>query len=119
MPVSCAMLYHRTQYFFPLPVVSKLVFILMMMTGGNAVKYYLVDVRFTKYQYFMEAYRGTRYHLAEYRGHDGRYRILHDLFNHARLRLCNVIEGFFGVLKELFQYCSGGCRATLMSTMST
>ncbi|KAL0367414.1 UNVERIFIED_CONTAM: hypothetical protein Sradi_3631500 [Sesamum radiatum] len=33
-------------------------------------KYYLVDAGFANYQCFLAPYRGTRYHLAEYRGQD-------------------------------------------------
>ncbi|KAL0342715.1 UNVERIFIED_CONTAM: hypothetical protein Scaly_1934100 [Sesamum calycinum] len=54
-------------------------------------------------------YRGTRYHLAEYRGNDRRYHTPQDLFNHAHSRLRNVI---FWSTKEAFPYCNGGCRAT-------
>ncbi|KAL2226092.1 UNVERIFIED_CONTAM: hypothetical protein Sindi_1967900 [Sesamum indicum] len=65
-------------------------------------KYYLVDAGFTNYQCFLAPYRGTRYHLAEYRGHGRRYRTPQNLFNHAHSHLRNVIERYFGVLKKRF-----------------
>ncbi|KAL2253112.1 UNVERIFIED_CONTAM: hypothetical protein Sindi_0105900 [Sesamum indicum] len=65
-------------------------------------KYYLVDAGFTNYQCFLAPYRGTRYHLAEYRGHGRRYHTPQDLFNHAHSRLRNVIERCFGALKKRF-----------------
>ncbi|KAL0427355.1 UNVERIFIED_CONTAM: hypothetical protein Slati_2910300 [Sesamum latifolium] len=55
-------------------------------------KYYLVDAGFVNYQCFLAPYRGTRYHLAEYRRHIRQYRTPQDMFNHAHSRLSNVIE---------------------------
>ncbi|KAL0292712.1 UNVERIFIED_CONTAM: hypothetical protein Scaly_2579500 [Sesamum calycinum] len=70
-------------------------------------KYYLVDVGFTNYQCFLAPYRGTRYHLAEYRGNDRRYHTPQDLFNHAHSRLRNVIERCFGT-KEAVSHIAMG-----------
>ncbi|KAL0404720.1 UNVERIFIED_CONTAM: hypothetical protein Sradi_2112800 [Sesamum radiatum] len=75
-------------------------------------KYYLVDAGFTNYQCFLAPYRGTRYHLPEWRGQGRRYRTPQDMFNHAHSRLRNVIERAFGILKKRFPILSGGCQAT-------
>ncbi|KAL0333131.1 UNVERIFIED_CONTAM: hypothetical protein Scaly_2214600 [Sesamum calycinum] len=77
-------------------------------------KYYLVDAGFTNYQCFLAPYRGTRYHLAEYRGNDRRYRTPQDLFNHAHSRLRNVIERCFGVLKKRFPILQWGMPSYLL-----
>ncbi|KAL0359838.1 UNVERIFIED_CONTAM: hypothetical protein Sangu_0833200 [Sesamum angustifolium] len=75
---------------------------------------FLVDVGFTNYQCFLAPYRGTRYHLAEYRGNDRRYRTPQDLFNHAHSRLRNVIERCFGVLKKRFPILQWGMPSYLL-----
>ncbi|KAL0413939.1 UNVERIFIED_CONTAM: hypothetical protein Sradi_1595600 [Sesamum radiatum] len=126
------MLYHRTQRSIFLQFVSKLVnqkhvhashhsmvtgnsyISVLMMTYENVDKYYLVDAGFTNYQYFLAPYRGTRYHLAEYRGNGRRYRTLHDLFNHAHSRLRNVIDRCFGVLKKRFPILQWGMPSYLL-----
>ncbi|XP_011093338.1 uncharacterized protein LOC105173334 [Sesamum indicum] len=77
-------------------------------------KYYLVDAGFTNYQCFLAPYRGTRYHLAEYRGHGRRYRTPQDLFNHAHSRLRNVIQHCFGVLKKRFSILQWGMPSYLL-----
>ncbi|KAL0284520.1 UNVERIFIED_CONTAM: hypothetical protein Sangu_2473000, partial [Sesamum angustifolium] len=59
-------------------------------------------------------YRGTRYHLAEYRENDCRYRTPQDLFNHAHSRLRNVIERCFGVLKKWFPILQLGMPSYLL-----
>ncbi|KAL2246391.1 UNVERIFIED_CONTAM: hypothetical protein Sindi_2907300 [Sesamum indicum] len=59
-------------------------------------------------------YVGTRYHLAEYRGHGRRYRTPQDLFNHAHSRLRNVIERCFGVLKKRFPILQWGMPSYLL-----
>ncbi|KAL2247398.1 UNVERIFIED_CONTAM: hypothetical protein Sindi_2592100 [Sesamum indicum] len=58
-------------------------------------KYYLVDAGFANYQCFLAPYRGTRYHLPEWRGQGRRYHTPQDMFNHAHSRLRNVIERCF------------------------
>ncbi|KAL0435196.1 UNVERIFIED_CONTAM: hypothetical protein Sradi_0227500 [Sesamum radiatum] len=75
-------------------------------------KYYLVDAGFTNYQCFLAPYRGTRYHLPEWRGQGRRYGTPQDMFNHAHSRLRNVIERCFGVLKKHFPILQWGCLAT-------
>ncbi|KAL2228782.1 UNVERIFIED_CONTAM: hypothetical protein Sindi_1857900 [Sesamum indicum] len=77
-------------------------------------KYYLVDAGFTNYQCFLAPYRGTRYHLAEYRGHGRRYRTPQDLFNHVHSHLRNVIECCFGVLKKRFPILQWGMPSYLL-----
>ncbi|KAL0289359.1 UNVERIFIED_CONTAM: hypothetical protein Sangu_2617300 [Sesamum angustifolium] len=75
---------------------------------------YLVDVGLNNYQCFLAPYRGTRYHLAEYRRNGRRYRIPQDLFNHAHSRLRNVIERCFGVLKKRFPILQWGMPSYLL-----
>ncbi|KAL0378526.1 UNVERIFIED_CONTAM: hypothetical protein Sradi_3158100 [Sesamum radiatum] len=77
-------------------------------------KYYLVDAEFTNYQCFLAPYRGTRYHLAEYRRNGRRYRTPQDLFNHAHSRLRNVIDRCFGVLKKRFPILQWGMPSYLL-----
>ncbi|KAK4409469.1 hypothetical protein Sango_0019900 [Sesamum angolense] len=60
------------------------------------------------------SYRGTRCHLAEYRGNGRRYRTPQDLFNHAHSRLRNVIERCFGVLKKRFPILQWGMPSYLL-----
>ncbi|KAL0393068.1 UNVERIFIED_CONTAM: hypothetical protein Sradi_2529600 [Sesamum radiatum] len=71
-------------------------------------KYYLVDAGFTNYQCFLGPYRGTRYHLPEWRGQGRPYGTPQDMFNHAHSRLRNVIERCFGLLKETFSNTTVG-----------
>ncbi|KAL0284341.1 UNVERIFIED_CONTAM: hypothetical protein Sangu_2830400 [Sesamum angustifolium] len=71
-------------------------------------KYYLVDAGFANYQRFLAPYRGTRYHLAEYRGQGRQYRTPYDMFNHTHSRLRNVIERCFGLLKKCFPILQWG-----------
>ncbi|KAL0309015.1 UNVERIFIED_CONTAM: hypothetical protein Sradi_5843800 [Sesamum radiatum] len=49
-------------------------------------KYYLVDAGFTNYQCFLGPYRGTRYHLPEWRGQGRPYGTPQDMFNHVHSR---------------------------------
>ncbi|KAL0390796.1 UNVERIFIED_CONTAM: hypothetical protein Scaly_0436700 [Sesamum calycinum] len=76
-------------------------------------KYYLVDAGFANYQCFLAPYRGTRYHLPEWRGQGHRYRTPQDMFNHAHSRLRNVIERCFGVLKKRFPIIQWGMPSYL------
>ncbi|KAL0392222.1 UNVERIFIED_CONTAM: hypothetical protein Sradi_2445000 [Sesamum radiatum] len=76
-------------------------------------KYYLVDAGFANYQCFLAPYRGTRYHLPEWRGQGHRYRNPQDMFNHAHSRLRNVIERCFGVLKKRFPIIQWGMPSYL------
>ncbi|KAL0385619.1 UNVERIFIED_CONTAM: hypothetical protein Sradi_2956200 [Sesamum radiatum] len=78
-------------------------------------KYYLVDAGFTNYQCFLAPYRGTRYHLPEWRGQGRRYRTPQDMFNHAHSRLRNVIERAFGVLKKRFPILQWGMPSYLLN----
>ncbi|KAL0378984.1 UNVERIFIED_CONTAM: hypothetical protein Sradi_3203900 [Sesamum radiatum] len=78
-------------------------------------KYYLVDAGFTNYQRFLAPYRGTRYHLPEWRGQGRRYRTPQDMFNHAHSRLRNVIEQAFGILKKHFPILQWGMPSYLLN----
>ncbi|KAL0435938.1 UNVERIFIED_CONTAM: hypothetical protein Sradi_0301700 [Sesamum radiatum] len=78
-------------------------------------KYYLVDAGFTNYQCFLAPYRGTRYHLPEWRGQGRRYGTPQDMFNHAHSRLRNVIERCFGVLKKRFPILQWGMPSYLLN----
>ncbi|KAL0438916.1 UNVERIFIED_CONTAM: hypothetical protein Slati_2374600 [Sesamum latifolium] len=78
-------------------------------------KYYLVDAGFTNYQCFLAPYRGTRYHLPEWRGQGRRYRTLQDMFNHAHSQLRNVIERAFGVLNKRFPILQWGMPSYLLN----
>ncbi|KAL0385195.1 UNVERIFIED_CONTAM: hypothetical protein Sradi_2913800 [Sesamum radiatum] len=60
-------------------------------------------------------YRGTRYHLPEWRGQGRRYRTPQDMFNHAHSRLRNVIERAFGVLKKRFPILQWGMPSYLLN----
>ncbi|KAL0339038.1 UNVERIFIED_CONTAM: hypothetical protein Sangu_1425900 [Sesamum angustifolium] len=68
---------------------------------------------FRKLQCFLAPYRGTRYHLPEWRGQGHRYRTPQDMFNHAHSRLRNVIERCFGVLKKRFPIIQWGMPSYL------
>ncbi|KAL2237809.1 UNVERIFIED_CONTAM: hypothetical protein Sindi_0972600 [Sesamum indicum] len=85
------------------------------MSSYNAGKYYLVDASFANYQCFLAPYRGTRYHLPEWRGQGHRYQTPHDMFNHANLRLRNTIERYFGVLKKYFPILQWGMPSYLQN----
>ncbi|KAL2237143.1 UNVERIFIED_CONTAM: hypothetical protein Sindi_0906000 [Sesamum indicum] len=78
-------------------------------------KYYLVDAGFANYQCFLAPYRGTRYHLPEWRGQGRRYHTPQDMFNHAHSRLRNVIERCFGVLKKRFPILQWGMPSYLQN----
>ncbi|KAK2638957.1 hypothetical protein Ddye_026752 [Dipteronia dyeriana] len=59
--------------------------------------YYLVDYGYTNDEGFLASYRGTRYHLSEWR--DGYTPVNHEEYfnmNHSSAR--NVIERLFGLL---------------------
>ncbi|KAK2659214.1 hypothetical protein Ddye_005747 [Dipteronia dyeriana] len=61
--------------------------------------YYLVDGGYTNEEGFLAPYRGTRYHLSEWR--DGRAPINHEeYFNMKHASARNVIERCFGLLKK-------------------
>ncbi|KAL0396715.1 UNVERIFIED_CONTAM: hypothetical protein Scaly_0119900 [Sesamum calycinum] len=76
-------------------------------------KYYLVDAGFTNYQ-CLGPYRGTRYHLPEWRGQGRPYGTPQDMFNHAHSRLRNVIERCFGLLKKRFPILQWGMPSYLL-----
>ncbi|KAL0328185.1 UNVERIFIED_CONTAM: hypothetical protein Scaly_2251100 [Sesamum calycinum] len=78
-------------------------------------KYYLVDAGFTNYQCFLGPYRGTRYHLPEWRGQGRPYGTPQDMFNHAHSRLRNVIERCFGLLKKRFPILQWGMPSYLLN----
>ncbi|KAL2237246.1 UNVERIFIED_CONTAM: hypothetical protein Sindi_0916300 [Sesamum indicum] len=78
-------------------------------------KYYLVDAGFANYQCFLAPYRGTRYHLPEWRGQGRRYHTPQDMFNHAHSRLRNVIERCFDVLKKRFSILQWGMPSYLQN----
>ncbi|CAL2229050.1 unnamed protein product [Prunus armeniaca] len=60
--------------------------------------YYLVDGGYTNNEGFLAPYRGTRYHLSEWR--EGNTRVNHqEYFNMKHAKARNVIERCFGLLK--------------------
>ena len=60
--------------------------------------YYLVDAGYTNGQGFLAPYRGTRYHLSEWR--DGSIPVTpEEQFNMKHASARNVIERCFGILK--------------------
>ncbi|KAL0355312.1 UNVERIFIED_CONTAM: hypothetical protein Sradi_3978100 [Sesamum radiatum] len=64
---------------------------------------------------FLAPYRGTRYHLPEWRGQGRRYRTPEDMFNYAHSRLRNVIERCFSVLKKRFPILQWGMPSFLLN----
>ncbi|XP_024024876.1 uncharacterized protein LOC112092578 [Morus notabilis] len=67
-------------------------------------KFYLVDSGYANNGCFMAPYRGTTYHLQEYRNRRGRgFRSERELFNYTHSSLRNVIERTFGVWKAKFR----------------
>ncbi|KAL0401886.1 UNVERIFIED_CONTAM: hypothetical protein Slati_4218500 [Sesamum latifolium] len=72
-----------------------------------------IDAGFANYHCFLAPYRGTRYHLPEWRGPGRRYRSPQDMFNHAHLRLRNIIERCFGVLEKYFSILQWGMPSYL------
>jgi hypothetical protein len=64
-----------------------------------AGKFYLVDSGYPNRPGYLAPYKGTKYHLPEYRlGPMPRGK--KEIFNYAHSSLRNVIERFFGVLKN-------------------
>ena len=67
-------------------------------TFGLLGRYYLVDAGYTNEEGFLAPYRGTRYHLSEWR--DGCAPINYaEYFNMKHAFVRNVIERCFGVIK--------------------
>ena len=61
-------------------------------------KFYLVDSGYPNRDGYLAPYKGTKYHVPEFR-HDTRPSGKKELFNFCHPSLRNVIEGSFGVLK--------------------
>ena len=73
---------------------TKLILDIFLMLGY----YYLVDADYTNGQGFLAPYRGTRYHLSEWR--DGSIPMTpEEYFNMKHAFARNVIERCFGILK--------------------
>ncbi|XP_024021807.1 uncharacterized protein LOC112091744 [Morus notabilis] len=66
-------------------------------------KYYLVDSGYANNDCFLAPYRGSTYHLQEYRARRGRPRTQRELFNYTHSSLRNAIERTFGVWKARFR----------------
>ena len=67
--------------------------------------YYLADVGYKEMPGYMTPYRNTRYHINDFRGIDMLQR--EEKFNYIHVKLRNVIERRFGVLKERWQILDG------------
>jgi hypothetical protein len=64
-------------------------------------KYYLVDSGYPNRTGYLAPFKGTTYHIPEFRHRRGRPpQEKHELFNFLHSSLCNVIERAFGVLKQ-------------------
>ncbi|KAL5728327.1 hypothetical protein ACHQM5_001425 [Ranunculus cassubicifolius] len=71
-------------------------------------KYYLVDAGYTNQNGFLAPFRGTRYHLQEWKSKGKAYtewdkrkpKNAKELFNHRHSSLRNTVERAFGVLKN-------------------
>ena len=63
-------------------------------------KFYLVDSGYPNRMGFIAPYKGTKYHLPEFRA-GPRPSGKKEVFNHLHSSLRNVIERSFGVLKEM------------------
>ena len=73
-------------------------FLLLTIESTCSGKYYLVDSGYPNRKGFLSPYKGTTYHLPEFRqglGPTGKK----EVFNYMHLALRNVIERSFGVLK--------------------
>ena len=66
-------------------------------------KFYLVDSGYANKGCFLAPYRGSTYHLQEYRARQGRPRSERELFNYTHSSLRNCIERTFGVWKARFR----------------
>ena len=70
--------------------------------------YYLVDAGYTNGEGFLAPYRGTRYHLSEWR--DSCASITHEeYFNMKHASARNVIERCFGLLKMCWAILRSPC----------
>ena len=74
-------------------------YLIIILLGG----YYLVDFGYPCILGFLPLYCIERYHLREFRGGDCPEGAK-ELFNYRHSSLCNVIERFFGILKEQFKF---------------
>ncbi|KAG7537370.1 Harbinger transposase-derived nuclease domain, partial [Arabidopsis suecica] len=65
-------------------------------------KYYLVDCGFANRRNFLAPFRGTKYHLQDFRGQGCDPSNQNELFNLRHASLRNVIERIFGIFKSRF-----------------
>ncbi|CAH8267251.1 unnamed protein product [Arabidopsis lyrata] len=65
-------------------------------------KYFLVDCGFVNRRNFLAPYRGTKYHLQDFRGQGCDPSNQNELFNLRHASLRNVIERIFGIFKSRF-----------------
>ncbi|KAL0303727.1 UNVERIFIED_CONTAM: hypothetical protein Sradi_6240800 [Sesamum radiatum] len=92
--VSWIMQCHRTRLFLSRRSVSS-------------GKYYLVDAGFTNYQCFLAPYRGTRYHLPEWRGQGRRYRTPQDMLT-MHILGCGMSSNEHSNIEETFSNTTVG-----------
>ncbi|XP_024024677.1 uncharacterized protein LOC112092511 [Morus notabilis] len=69
----------------------------------NIRKYYLVHSTYANNNCFLAPYRGSTYHLQEYRARRGHPQTQRELFNYTHSSLRNAIERTFGVWKARFR----------------
>ncbi|CAH8270096.1 unnamed protein product [Arabidopsis lyrata] len=65
-------------------------------------KYYLVDCGFANRRNFLAPFRGTKYHLQDFRGQGCDPSNQNELFNLRHASLRNVIDRIFGIFKSRF-----------------
>lgn len=63
-------------------------------------KFYLIDSSYPNQTGYLAPYRGTKYHLPEFRRSDNAPTGTKEIFNYLHSSLRNVIERCFGVLKQ-------------------
>lgn len=83
-----------------LPVLTWYINVTIIYISG---KFYLVDCGFANRRNFLAPFRGTRYHLQDFRGQGCHPNNQNELFNLRHASLRNVIERIFGIFKSRFQ----------------
>ena len=72
----------------------------VLSASTRAGKYYLVDSGYPNRPGFLAPYRGTTYHIREFRHRQGGPTGKNEVFNYAHSSLRNIIERSFGILKN-------------------
>jgi len=90
------------------PITSSLIIMLLiciwLTTNCNRVgKFYLVDLDYPNRPGYLAPYKGTKYHVWEYRQGPAP-RGKKELYNYAHSSLRNVIERLFGLLKMKWRF---------------